>query len=64
MKPLTDKEIHDLLSETMHGPPPHKTLMRIYATLAEVPTLRASVNLHSSDPESRARALRPDQEPK
>jgi len=31
--PLTDEEIHEMLSMTMHGPPPTKTIYRMMATL-------------------------------
>ena len=47
MSPLTDAEIRDLLSQTLHGPLlhaplPHVTMQRVFATLAEVPELRAA----------------------
>ena len=41
--PLTDDEIHDLLTRTLHGPLPQKTMTRVMATLAEVPGLRARI---------------------
>lgn len=34
MKPLSTDEVRNLLTSTLHGSPPHKTLMRIFATLA------------------------------
>jgi len=34
-KPMTVEEVDDLLRATLHGPLPHKTMMRVMATLAE-----------------------------
>lgn len=42
MDPFTDDEIHELLTITLHGPLPHRTMLRVYATLALVPGLRAN----------------------
>lgn len=39
--PLTDEEIYDLLTATLHGSLPKQTMMRVFATLGEVPGLRA-----------------------
>ena len=43
LTPFTDDEINDLLSATLHGPLPHATMLRVFATLAEVPGLRARI---------------------
>lgn len=43
--PLSDKEIQELLSATLHGPLPHRTMMRVFATIALVPGLRANQRL-------------------
>ena len=39
--PLTDEEIHELLTATLHGPLPQAMVHRILNTLAEIPALRA-----------------------
>lgn len=39
-EPLTDDEIRELLSATLHGPLPTATMHRVFATLADVPRLR------------------------
>lgn len=43
--PLSDQEINNLLTSTLHGPLPKETLQRVFATLAEVPALRKSDEL-------------------
>jgi len=48
--PLTDDEIHDLLTLTLHAPLPQKTMTRVMATLAEVPGLRARGAAHGNAP--------------
>lgn len=47
MKPLTDDEINDLLTVTLHGPLPAPTMSRVFATLAEVPELRAAATVYT-----------------
>jgi len=42
-QPLTDDEIDDLLTSTLHGPLPNLTMSRVLATVAEVPGLRADI---------------------
>ena len=39
-KPLSNEEIHELFTMTLHGPPNQKTIYRMFATLAEVAELR------------------------
>jgi hypothetical protein len=39
--PLTNDEIHNLLTMTLHGHLPNKTLDRVFATLTEVKELRS-----------------------
>lgn len=34
LKPMSVEEVRDLLTSTLHGPLPHKTFMRIFATLS------------------------------
>lgn len=41
--PLADDEIRDLLSATLHGPLPVATMSRVFATIAQVPEMRAAV---------------------
>lgn len=56
MKPLSIQEVRELLTSTLHGAPPHKTLMRIFATLAVLSSLveendrvfEAVIGLHES----------------
>lgn len=40
---LTNAEIYELLTSTLHGPLPKETMQRIYTTLATVPGLRLAV---------------------
>jgi len=39
-EPLSDDEIRELLTSTLHGSLPRPTMLRVFATLAEVPSLR------------------------
>lgn len=39
--PLSDREIDDLLGATLHGPLPMDTMSRVFATLAELRTIRS-----------------------
>lgn len=39
-EPLTDDECRDMLRSTLHGPLPAIIMHRVFATLAEMPTLR------------------------
>jgi len=44
ISPFTNDEIKDLLSATLHGPLPQKTVRRLMATVADVPGLRAQAS--------------------
>jgi len=47
--PLTNEEIQEMLRATLHGHLPQATMSRVFATLAEVPELRARQNLINAD---------------
>jgi hypothetical protein len=40
-KPMANEEIRELLTMTLHGPLPTRTMYRVFATLAEVQEIRA-----------------------
>jgi len=48
-KSLSNDEIHDILTATLHGPLPTKTMCRIFNTLAEMPELRKEKENKTSD---------------